>query len=72
MLLFQVSKASHPQAKDMNPYEWFQGVTQLPKPVNTQSLMGFSTQNNPKFTISLLSILHYPKKMNPLENHAVP
>jgi hypothetical protein len=44
----------------------------LPKPVSTQYLIVFSTHNNPKYTNSLLSILHHPKTMNPLHCHAVP
>jgi hypothetical protein len=49
----------------MNPQGWFQGVTQLPKLVNTQALTGYSTHKNPKYTISLLSSLHNPREWTP-------
>jgi hypothetical protein len=43
----------HPRARAMNPQGWFQSVTWLPKPVNTQALTGFSnTHNNPSTQLS--------------------
>jgi hypothetical protein len=37
----------------MNPQGWFQSVTWLPKPVNTQALTGFpNTHNNPSTHLS--------------------
>jgi hypothetical protein len=40
----------------MSPQGWFQSVTQLPKPVNTQYLTGFSTHT----TIQSTPALFYP------------
>jgi hypothetical protein len=46
----------HPRARAMNPQGWFQSVTHLPKPVNTQYLTGFSAHT----TIQSTPALFYP------------
>jgi hypothetical protein len=53
----------------MNPQGQFQGVSQLPKPFNTQYLTILLTRNNPKYTISLFSVK--PKRMDPLLCHTI-
>jgi hypothetical protein len=56
----------------MNPQGWFQSVTRLPKPVNTQALTGFSTPTT--IQVHQLSSTQpaQPKRMDPLLCHAVP
>jgi hypothetical protein len=49
----------------MNPKQWFQGVTKLPKPFNTKDLTGSAIHINPKYTISLFSNLHNPRQWTP-------
>jgi hypothetical protein len=49
----------------MNPQGWFQSVTWLPKPVNTQALTGFSTPTTIQVPISLLPSLHNPREWTP-------
>jgi hypothetical protein len=48
----------------MNPQGWFQSVTWLPKPVNTQALIGFpNTHNNPSTQLSSTQLAP-PKRMD--------
>ena len=57
----------------MNTQGQFQGVTQLPKLVNTQSLIGFPTATTIQVPISLLPNLHNPREWTPtLLFHIVP
>jgi hypothetical protein len=57
----------------MNPQGWFQSVTRLPKPVNTQALTGFPTPTTIQVPNSLLPNLHNPREWTPtLLFHAVP
>jgi hypothetical protein len=57
----------------MNPQGWFQSVTWLPKPVNTQALTGFPTPTTIQVPNSLLPSLHNPREWTPtLLCHTVP
>jgi hypothetical protein len=57
----------------MNPQGWFQSVTWLPKPVNTQALIGFPYLTTIQVPISLLPILHHSREWtSTLLCHAVP
>jgi hypothetical protein len=46
----------HPRARAMNPQGWFQSITRIPKPINTQSLTIFSAP----ITIQSKPSLFYP------------
>jgi hypothetical protein len=49
----------------MNPQGWFQSVTHLPKPISTQSLIGFLAPTTIQVPSSLLPSLHNPREWTP-------